>query len=71
MEQNQEIVEIEVDEDVQKQVDELIRPYGITIEEFLAAFFHWCAEKPGEATAYLKAAVKVQIETQANGSGNG
>ena len=53
-----EIVEIEIDEDLQKQVEEWIKPYGITMEELLAEIFRWCAEKPEEATAYLKDTVK-------------
>ena len=46
-------MEIEVDQEVQKQVEELLKPYGVTMEDLISGFFHWCAEKPEEAVAYL------------------
>ena len=62
MEQELEIVEIEVDQDLQKQVEELLKPKGITIEDLISGFFHWCAEKPEEATAYLNRLVEEKVE---------
>ena len=58
MDQELEIVEIEVDQDLQEQLEELLKPKGITLEDLISSFFRWCAEKPEEATAYLNRLVK-------------
>ena len=63
MDQEQEIVELEIDGTLLEQVEELIRPLGITMEDLIVAFYYWCAKHPEEATAYLKKAMEEQHGT--------
>lgn len=41
MEKNLEIIEIEVDTELLRQVEELIRPMGINMEQLIQMFFAW------------------------------
>ena len=51
-----EIITITIDSELKAQVEDLIKPMGISIEELINHFFHWCINNPKEAAAYLKAA---------------
>ena len=41
MEKNLETIEIEVDAELLRQVEELIRPMGINMEQLIQMFFSW------------------------------
>lgn len=58
MNETMEFVEIEVDAQLHSEIEKLIEPLGITIEELITEFIHWCVEKPEKATAYLNQAME-------------
>ena len=35
-------------------MEEMIRPMGITQEQLIVRFYHWCVEEPEQAIAYLQ-----------------
>jgi len=40
-EENCEVVEIQIDEELRRKVEELIIPMGLTMERLLQLFFEW------------------------------
>ena len=44
MEENLEIIEIEVDAELLRQVEELIQPMGINMEQLIQMFFSWVVD---------------------------
>lgn len=54
-----EVVEIEIDDDTKRQLEELIAPMGLTIERLVQLFFEWLVnpETTEEAVAWLKNAI--------------
>ena len=44
MEKNQETIEIEVDAELLRQVEELIQPMGINMEQLIQMFFSWVVD---------------------------
>lgn len=55
-----EIITITIDSELMAQVEDLIKPMGISIEELINHFFHWCINNPREAAAYLQSAQEEQ-----------
>ena len=53
------VVEIEIDDDTKRQLEELIAPMGLTIERLVQLFFEWLVnpETTEEAVAWLKNAI--------------
>ena len=43
-EENLEIIEIEVDAELLRQVEELIQPMGINMEQLIQMFFSWVVD---------------------------
>lgn len=60
MKNNTELITITIDADLKAQVEEMIRPMGITQEQLIVRFFHWCVDEPEQAIAYLKKAQEEQ-----------
>ena len=52
-----EIITITIDSELKAQVEDLIKPMGISIEELINHFCHWCINNPREAAAYLQYAL--------------
>ena len=44
MEENLETIEIEVDAELLRQVEELIQPMGINMEQLIQMFFSWVVD---------------------------
>ena len=57
-----EIITITIDSELKAQVEDLIKPMGISIEELINHFFHWCIYDTEKAIAYLKADQEAQTE---------
>ena len=55
-----EVVEITIDPEVEKEFRELIAPTGFTLEQMAQMFLSWCAYYPEDATAWLKKAAQEQ-----------
>lgn len=53
---NWELVEVEIDSDLLRQVEEIITPMGITVEQLLQRFLEWLVhpDTTEEAVACLK-----------------
>lgn len=49
-----ETIEITIDEELLAQVNALLVPRGLTIENLIIAFFRWAATHHKEAIAYLR-----------------
>ncbi|MEQ2442183.1 ribbon-helix-helix protein, CopG family [Pseudoflavonifractor sp. CLA-AP-H29] len=60
MENDTELITITIDADLAAKVEEMIRLMGITQEQLIVRFFHWCVDEPEEAIAYLKKAQEEQ-----------
>ena len=60
MENDTELITITIDADLAVKVEEMIRPMGITQEQLIVGFYHWCVNEPEEAIAYLKKAKEEQ-----------
>ncbi|WP_297199916.1 hypothetical protein [uncultured Flavonifractor sp.] len=60
MEDDTELITITIDADLEAKVEEIIRPMGITQEQLIVGFYHWCVEEPEQAVAYLQKAQKEQ-----------
>lgn len=60
MENDTELITITIDADLEAKVEEIIRPMGITQEQLIVGFYHWCVNEPEEAIAYLKKAKEEQ-----------
>lgn len=60
MEDDTELWIIPIDADLKAAVEEMIRPMGITQEQLIVGFYHWCVDEPEEAIAYLKKAQEEQ-----------
>jgi len=62
-EKNWETIEIQIDEELQRQVEEIIAPMGLTMERLLRMFFEWLVhpDTTKEAVAWLlKAKAEIQ-----------
>ena len=55
-----EIITITIDSELMAQVEDLIKPMGISIGDLINRFFHWCINNPREAAAYLQSAQEEQ-----------
>lgn len=44
-----EIIEFEIDDKLKKQVEDILQPMGLSIEDLINIFFHWAADHPSEA----------------------
>lgn len=64
-EENWEVIEIQIDEELRRKVEELITPMGLTMERLLQLFFEWLVhpDTTEEAIAWLLKA-KVEIQEQ-------
>lgn len=60
MEDDTGLITITIDADLVEKVEEIIRPMGITQEQLIVRFFHWCVDEPEQAIAYLKKAQEEQ-----------
>ena len=49
-----EIIEFEIDDKLKKQVEDILQPMGLSIEDLINIFFHWSADHPSEAIQFLK-----------------
>lgn len=49
-----ETIEITIDDELLAQVNALLAPRGLTIENLIIAFFRWTATHHEEAIAYLR-----------------
>lgn len=47
-------IEITIDDELLAQVNALLAPRGLTIEDLINAFFRWAATHHEEAVAYLR-----------------
>ena len=48
-----ETVELLIDSELLEDVEEIIAPMNLTVEELAVQFFEWCARNPEEAKAFL------------------
>ena len=46
MENDTELITITIDADLAAKVEEMIRPMGITQEQLIVGFYHWCVNEP-------------------------
>ena len=56
-----EIIEIEIDDELQKQVEDILKPMGLTIEELINLMLNWIVEYPSEAIQFLKEELNREI----------
>lgn len=49
-----EIMEIEIDDELQKQVEDILKPMGLTIEELINLMLNWIVEYPNQAIQFLE-----------------
>ena len=49
-----EIIEFEIDDKLKKQVEDILQPMGLSIEDLINIFFHGAADHPSEAIQFLK-----------------
>lgn len=55
-------VEIELDADLMRWVEAVLRPYSITLEQAVVLFLKWCAENPELAGRELMRWKRLQEE---------
>ena len=55
-----EIITITIDSELMAQVEDLIKPMGISIGDLINRFCHWCIYDTEKAIAYLKADQEAQ-----------
>lgn len=58
------IIEVEIDKELKRQVEEIIHPMGLTLERLLQMFFEWLVnpDTTEEAVAWL---LKAKAEDEA------
>jgi antitoxin component of RelBE/YafQ-DinJ toxin-antitoxin module len=47
-------IEFQVDSQLLKDAEKVLAEQGMTVEDALVLFFHWCAYCPEEATSTIK-----------------
>ncbi|MBM6927475.1 hypothetical protein [Pseudoflavonifractor phocaeensis] len=62
MENDTELITITIDADLKAKVEKIIRPMGITQEQLIVGFYHWCVNESEEAIAYLKKQRKSRVK---------
>ena len=58
-----EIIEIEIDDELQKQVEDILKPMGLTIEELINLMLNWIVEYPSQALQLLKTELEKEKAT--------
>lgn len=54
MEHNTEVLIITIDSELNEQVEQIIQPMGISLEQLIIRFIDWCVRDSEQAIAYLK-----------------
>lgn len=62
MEHNTEVLIITIDSELNEQVEQIIQPMGISLEQLIIRFLVWCVSEPEQAIDYLQKAHEDQKE---------
>ena len=62
MEHNTEVLIITIDSELNEQVEQIIQPMGISLEQLIIRFIDWCVSEPEQAIDYLQKAHEAQKE---------
>ena len=54
MEHNTEVLIITIDSELNEQVEQIIQPMGISLEQLIIRFLVWCVSEPEQAIDYLQ-----------------
>lgn len=60
MENSTEVLTITIDTELKEQVEQIIQPMGISLEQLIIRFLVWCVRGSEQAIAYLKKAQENQ-----------
>lgn len=60
MENSTEVLTITIDTELKEQVEQIIQPMGISLEQLIIRFLVWCVRDSEQAIAYLKRAQEDQ-----------
>lgn len=60
MEHNTEVLIITIDSELNEQVEQIIQPMGISLEQLIIRFLVWCVSEPEQAIDYLQKAQEDQ-----------
>lgn len=55
-----ETVELLIDGELLSEVEAIIEPMNLTVEELSVQFFEWCARCPEDAKAFLESEIQIQ-----------
>ena len=62
MENSTEVLTITIDTELKEQVEQIIQPMGISLEQLIIRFLVWCVSEPEQAIDYLQKAHEDQKE---------
>ena len=57
-----EVLTITIDTELKEQVEQIIQPMGISLEQLIIRFLVWCVSEPEQAIDYLQNAHEDQKE---------
>ena len=57
-----EVLTITIDTELKEQVEQIIQPMGISLEQLIIRFLVWCVSEPEQAMDYLQNAHEDQKE---------
>lgn len=57
-----EVLTITIDTELKEQVEQIIQPMGISLEQLIIRFLVWCVSEPEQAIDYLQKAHEDQKE---------
>lgn len=55
-----EVLTITIDTELKEQVEQIIQPMGISLEQLIIRFLVWCVRDSEQAIAYLKRPRKIK-----------
>ena len=53
MENSTEVLTITIDTELKEQIEQIIQPMGISLEQLIIRFLVWCVSEPEQAIDYL------------------
>jgi hypothetical protein len=56
MENSTEVLTITIDTELKEQIEQIIQPMGISLEQLIIRFLVWCVSEPEQAIDYLQKA---------------
>ena len=56
MENSTEVRTITIDTELKEQIEQIIQPMGISLEQLIIRFLVWCVSEPEQAIDYLQKA---------------